>query len=137
MKLDRKMSGTILDSSFILAHLNNEGISTDFTDLFQHSIISSVTYTETLSILLTRNLLTKPQACEILSSLIGKVISFDFQQAEIAAELDVINKQNKLGLSLADRACLALGLHMKLPIYTADKIWASIRFPDLKVNLIR
>lgn len=36
------------------------------------------------------------------------------------------------GLSLADRACLALAIENKAPVLTADKAWAKI---NLKVKL--
>ena len=32
-----------------------------------------------------------------------------------------------LGLSLGDRACLALGLALKAPVYTADKSWKKLK----------
>ena len=31
------------------------------------------------------------------------------------------------GLSLGDRACLALGLRLKLPVITADRTWLALR----------
>jgi PIN domain nuclease of toxin-antitoxin system len=31
-----------------------------------------------------------------------------------------------LGLSLGDRACLALGRRLKLPVLTADQIWKKV-----------
>lgn len=31
------------------------------------------------------------------------------------------------GLSLGDRACLALGLRLKLPVITADRSWVGLR----------
>src|SRR5580692_607845 len=32
-----------------------------------------------------------------------------------------------LGLSLGDRACLALGVALKVPVFTADKSWKKLR----------
>ncbi len=39
------------------------------------------------------------------------------------------------GLSLADRACLALGKRLSIPILTADRIWAEV--PGVHVTVIR
>ena len=41
------------------------------------------------------------------------------------------------GLSLGDRACLATAIQLGLPVYTADKIWAELDLPNVKINLIR
>jgi PIN domain nuclease of toxin-antitoxin system len=38
-----------------------------------------------------------------------------------------------LGLSFGDRACLALGQRLGLPVLTADRLWASL---DLDVEVI-
>ena len=39
------------------------------------------------------------------------------------------------GLSLADRACLALGKRLSIPILTADRIWEEV--PGVHVTVIR
>lgn len=45
---------------------------------------------------------------------------------------------SKAGLSLADRFCLALAKRMKIPVYTADKVWEDIAVDaDVKVVTIR
>ena len=41
-----------------------------------------------------------------------------------------------LGLSLADRACLALGQRLNLPVYTADRVWAQLQL-SIPIHLIR
>jgi len=41
----------------------------------------------------------------------------------------------KLGLSLGDRACLALGARLGLPVPTADRAW--IRLAGVNVELVR
>ncbi len=40
------------------------------------------------------------------------------------------------GLSLGDRACLALGKRLNLPVLTADKVWSSLSL-GITINLIR
>jgi ribonuclease VapC len=39
--------------------------------------------------------------------------------------------------SLGDRACLATALRLGLPAVTADKVWANIADPEVKVVTIR
>jgi ribonuclease VapC len=48
----------------------------------------------------------------------------------------LIQQTKHLGLSLGDRACLALGIAKNLPVLTADKIWTELRLP-VEVRLIR
>ncbi len=33
--------------------------------------------------------------------------------------------------------CIALGIIMRIPIYTADKAWAGLSIPGAKIILIR
>ena len=40
-----------------------------------------------------------------------------------------------LGLSLGDRACLALAKRLTVPVVTADRVWAEV--PEVHVILIR
>jgi PIN domain nuclease of toxin-antitoxin system len=41
-----------------------------------------------------------------------------------------------LGLSLADRACLALGRIHRLPVLTTDRAWRSLRL-SIRIEVIR
>ncbi len=41
----------------------------------------------------------------------------------------------RLGLSLSDRRCLALGLHLEVPVITTDNVWAELDLP-IEVVLI-
>jgi ribonuclease VapC len=46
-----------------------------------------------------------------------------------------LNTRSK-GLSLGDRACIALGQHLRLPILTADRAWKALRL-GLQIQVIR
>jgi PIN domain nuclease of toxin-antitoxin system len=39
-------------------------------------------------------------------------------------------------LSLGDRACLAVGMDLGVPVYTADRSWKKLHLP-VKINVIR
>ena len=70
----------------------------------------------------------------IFKDLLSEIISFDMNQAFIAGFL---RKETKIkGLSFGDRACIALGKMMKLPVMSADKVWAEIDC-GVHVELIR
>jgi PIN domain nuclease of toxin-antitoxin system len=53
-----------------------------------------------------------------------EVIPLDAELAAATASLRPVTKP--YGLSLADRACLALGLALQLPVVTADQSWAEL-----------
>jgi ribonuclease VapC len=41
-----------------------------------------------------------------------------------------------LGLSLGDRACLALAILLRLPIYTSDRVWKKLAL-GVEIRLLR
>jgi PIN domain nuclease of toxin-antitoxin system len=59
---------------------------------------------------------------------------FDEQQARIAG--DLVAQTRPIGLSLGDRACLALGIALKLPVYTAEKSWKKLKL-GVPIHVIR
>jgi ribonuclease VapC len=52
------------------------------------------------------------------------LIAFDEHQARAAARL--WRSIRRFGLSVADRACLALGLRLGGPVVTADRAWGKL-----------
>lgn len=66
--------------------------------------------------------------------LVGCIIPFDDPQAFVAAGLH--SQTRASGLSLADCACLALGLSEKAVVVTADKKWKSLKL-DVEVVQVR
>lgn len=60
-----------------------------------------------------------------------RVVAFDEPQARATARLRSVTRH--AGLSLADRACLALGLRLGKPVVTADRVWASL---DIGVEIV-
>lgn len=124
----------VLDASAILALLQREKGSEILQPLLTTAIASTINITEVLSIL-TRNKINSDEAISLLSEMIPKILTFDMQHAKIASDL-YLTTQNK-GLSLGDRACIALGIDLSIPIYTADKIWAELNLPNVEIILIR
>ncbi len=52
-------------------------------------------------------------------------VAFTGEQASVAAQL--LPHTQPLGLSLGDRACLALALDRDIPAMTADRAWAQLK----------
>ena len=61
-------------------------------------------------------------------------VTFTSEQASVAAQL--LPHTQPLGLSLGDRACLALALERNIPAMTADRAWAQLEIGAI-VQVIR
>ena len=62
------------------------------------------------------------------------LLPFTPEHADHAARL--WSETRSLGLSLADRACLALALVIGAPAVTADRTWTQLAVPGLRVEVL-
>lgn len=127
----------VIDASAVMALLGREEGFEIVERHLNNAIISSVNFSEVLTVAYRELFETAEERAEglkLIKNTFGHIIEFDQEQAIIAASFDKITK--KYGLSLGDRACLALAKHKKLPVLTADKIWKKFDL-GLKVQLIR
>jgi PIN domain nuclease of toxin-antitoxin system len=97
------------------------------------SLLSAVNYTEVIGKCLERSELYSG-ALRKLAALGLVVVAHDARLARRAGELRPLTR--RLGLSLADRACLALAEQERLPALTADRSWASLSL-EIEISLIR
>ena len=119
------MIKNVLDASAVLAVLNGEPGEEKVIPLLSESAISSVNLTEVGAKLLEAGM-DKGSAQIAVSVLgIGEVTEFDEDLAWETAKLRPLTKQH--GLSLGDRACLALAMKLKVPAVTADKQWSKLK----------
>jgi PIN domain nuclease of toxin-antitoxin system len=126
-------SVTIADASAILALLKHEPLGKlDPRRLFR-ATISAVNLSEVLEKLCSGGL-SEPEADAAIAELSLRVTNFDEPQARLAAYLRP--QTRRAGLSLGDRACLALGLCLGCPVITADRAWAGLDV-GVEVVLIR
>ena len=95
--------------------------------------ISAVNLCEVLSKLHDDGL-SEAQADAAVSTMDLRVVPFDEPQARAAARLRSLARH--AGLSLGDRACLALGERLRSSVVTADRVWASLDV-GVEVVLIR
>lgn len=124
----------LLDASALLAWLNGERGADEVEPLLDRSAISTVNLSETIQKSLDRGVDVKGLRAD-LEALGILLVPFEVEDAESAAALWMGTKE--LGLSLGDRACLAIALRFDLPAVTADKVWANIADPDVKIVTIR
>jgi PIN domain nuclease of toxin-antitoxin system len=123
---------SVLDSSAILAVVNLEKGAEKVEPLLSDAIVSSVNAAEVLTKLVEKGI-SLEDALEDFLKLGLEVIKFDAKQAAKVAELRPLTKH--LGLSLGDRACLALAILENAKAVTADKNWASLTL--CKIEVIR
>ncbi len=96
--------------------------------------MSSINVSEAAAILLDSKMtFEESQAC--LLPFISTIMPFDEEFAFLTAKLRSQTKAK--GLSLGDRACIALGIHLQLPIYTADRRWKELSIEGADIRLIR
>lgn len=134
VKKRQVVNKVVLDASALLALIKNESGADKVEQLLGSIIMSSVNVSEVATILFNHDMSMKDFNESILP-LISTILSFDENQALITASL--YKKTKTKGLSLGDRACIALGMHLQIPIYTADKIWSEIDLDNADVRLIR
>ncbi len=121
------------DASAVLAFIFKEPGHEQAAALIDDCCLSAVNLSEVLGRLVrdghdSQTMLVSLAETNIL------VVDFDAEQASLAA--DLLPKSRPLGLSLGDRACLALALARGVPAVTADRAWTGADF-GVEVRVIR
>ena len=128
------MNRIVLDASALLAVLNREAGADKLTpQLLSAATSSTVNLDEVQGKLVDRGL-TPRDAWEATLSPIREATAFTAEHAKAAGSL--IAQTRTLGLSLGDRACLALGLALRAPVYTADRSWKNLKL-GVRIHVIR
>lgn len=126
--------GWVLDASAVLAMLQEEPGGEVVQDLLGNAVISSVNWSEVIQKALDRQVEVNGLRQD-LEALGLQVVPFTAPQAERTAFLRTTTKH--LGLSLGDRACLALAAELGLPAVTVDKIWKDLQIDDMEIRVAR
>lgn len=127
------MSRLVLDASALLAILNEEPGSGQWADAVAEGVMSAVNLSEVIARLTELGLL-EADVQAMIGPLDLEIAAFDENDAWLAGVLRGTTRA--AGLSFGDRACLALGRRLKLPVLTADRAWKSVR-AGVQVRLIR
>lgn len=123
----------VLDASALLAMLHGEPGGEEVQRSLQTSSMSSVNWSEVVQKSLERGVEVEGmrQDLEVLGL---QIVPFSAAQAERAAFLRALTRP--LGLSLGDRACLALAAELRLPALTTDRNWADLAL-ELEIRVTR
>lgn len=127
------MNSVVLDASALLAFIHREPGSDLVLSKLSGSVMSAVNYAEVLKKLVERGA-TLEAARQQVNYLPVIIRPFDRAQAFETAAIWPVAKE--FGLSLGDRACLALGLIEGATVFTADTQMAATNLP-VKVKLLR
>lgn len=131
------MSRIVLDSSVVLAIVYDEpGAARMIAELNSGAVeplLSAVNLCEVQTRLLREGIPAK-EIMNLLNSMEFTVMPFD---AADAGQASALYPETRLfGLSLGDRACLALGIKEQVTVWTADKIWKKLKV-SVPIELIR
>jgi PIN domain nuclease of toxin-antitoxin system len=124
---------TVLDGSALLALLWSESGGEIVEASLADASMSAVNFAEVGAKLSDRGI-AGGDIEVFLADLPLKIIPFDVEQARISSALR--DETRQFGLSLGDRACLALAILQSARILTADRAWLNIDLP-LEIASIR
>lgn len=127
------MTEYVIDASAFLAIMRAETGAENTLARLRRSVMSAVNVSEALM----RGVETGAPLALMREFLVVQqvhVVPFDDRLAVEAALLRPATKH--LGLSFADRACIATAIKLDATIVTADRVWSTLDLP-CKVELIR
>jgi ribonuclease VapC len=128
------MNKVVLDASAILALLNGEPGAEKITpELLSRATTSAVNLAEVQTILV-REGGDPDESWALVIDPISDVEPFTAEHARIAGTL--IQKTRPLGLSLGDRACLALAIALDAPVYTTNQLWRKLKL-GVPIHILR
>ena len=123
----------VLDSSALLAYLQDEPGNEVVDGVLAESVMSSVNWAEVVQ----KSIAAKVEVngmLDDLQSLGLRIESFTPKDGELTGRL--WSQTRQAGLSLGDRACLSLGLRLKCSVLTSDRAWESLNLA-LDIQVIR
>jgi PIN domain nuclease of toxin-antitoxin system len=129
--------GTVIDASALTAWLLGEpGAEVAERVIVEGAAISAVNVTETITRLM-RNGLSWQEGAAHIDEVDVFVVPFTRDQSVEAARLAPVTAG--LGMSLADRACLATARALGARVVTADRAWSKLdpSVTGVEIELIR
>jgi PIN domain nuclease of toxin-antitoxin system len=128
------VADVVLDASALLALLNEEpGGDVVEEAVTSGATISAVNLAEVVTKLVEIGA-SQAEISDVLDPLSLRVIPFDESLAYATGALRTVSR--RFGLSLGDRACLALGLSLKATVLTSDRAWEKLGLP-LQLRVVR
>lgn len=117
------MSTCVLDASALVALVFAEPGAPRVADLIAEGAgVSAVNISELAAILVRRAL----PLDEVVGPVVDQVDLYDFTLADALQAARLQPETRSAGLSLGDRACLALALRLEVRAVTSDRAWLGV-----------
>lgn len=123
----------VLDASALLCVMFDEEGADHVAARLSGAMISATNFSEVIAKLVDRGM-PPPDIITIMTDLDIEVVPVDRQQAEVAGLMRATTAG--LGLSLGDRACLALAQTRRTTALTTDRAWSKLE-TDVAVEQAR
>lgn len=133
------MSKSVLDASALLAYLNEEpGADAVEQALIDNAVISTANWAEVLSKVAEIGADPKDLEAELeRQGLLGQSLKIEPLLSEDSLHIAKLRTRTRShGLSLGDRACLALGIRLRVPVITTDRAWEKVDL-DIEIHVVR
>lgn len=127
------MDRIVLDASALMVMLRGEAGAERVAACLPRAIVSTVNLAEVVTKLVSAGI-GEQLAWWHIAELECESVPFDDEQARMAGGLVKFTKP--FGLSLGDRACLALALQRKATAYTTDRAWKNLSL-GVEIEVIR
>lgn len=122
-----------LDASALLALMRGEPGAPAVESVVEQACVSAVNWSEVQRRLLRHGIDLDATRADV-EALGVTIVPFDADDAEEAARLSLVTART--GLSLGDRACLALARRLGVPALTADRAWSGLDV-GVEIQVIR
>ncbi len=130
--------GPVLDASALLALLRDEPGADVVQGVVEvGAVISTINYSEVLARLIDDRKSPAEAAATVARVTSGVLGVVPLSQADAIRAAALRRPSRPYGLSLADRACLALASRLNRRVFTADRSWARVPAFAVPVTLIR
>jgi PIN domain nuclease of toxin-antitoxin system len=133
-RYDDAAMNVVVDASAVLALLKGEAIPDEHMSRIPGATISSLNLCEVVSKQTVAGV-DESAIRRALTLLNLRVAAFNGERAIRAGLL--INATSPFGLSMGDRACVALGAELGWPVLTADRAWERLPLSDFDIVMIR
>lgn len=127
------MRSTVFDASALICLVRKEPGWERVVSFGLHALVSAVNLVEVVYGLKKYGMPVDATDAAI-RPVVGRIVPFNDQHAYLAAAIH--GQTQKKNVSLADCACLALGMSEKAVVVTADKEWQKLGL-DVKIMQIR
>jgi PIN domain nuclease of toxin-antitoxin system len=126
-------AGCVLDASALLAVLQSEPGAKTAEEALEYGAMSTVNWSEVRQRSISRGV-DVAQLRSSVEALGLRIVEFHVEDADAAADLWPASR--RFGLSLGDRACIALAQRLRLPVLTADRAWLDANL-GVEIHAIR